>query len=776
MNYMEWLMQRILDFIERHPLGIVISIFIISVICFIPIKKIQLNTDVQSLIKSDVETEEVANEVLDTKGDYTQDYTFVLQGDGVYTPGAFNKLESVLDQLAKYDELNTPVSVFDYLTVAKKGTRLAVAKLSSHVDGTIWTESEVKEVETNIKEDNIAKGLLASSDGSKLLFYFNNKSLGSKQEQLIEEWDNIIHEMDPYCDVYIIGAPIFDQRVEYYLFRDFIVLLGLCVIVILLIYFFSFRSFRAVIIPGLVSLIGLIWTMAFISLIGYELSVVTMITPCMVLILGSSYSIHMINEYYQVKGITNSNKEDIMYAASKIKGTILTASITTVIGFLSLLVCKLEAFRELAISVSFGIALCAFLSVTFIPALLVLQRHPSSKKIHNYQNGKLDIISSNLGRIVEKYWYIFIIMFAIAIGGFFVVHNKIETVTDYLAYFPQKDDLVVNSKTFVRDFGGTEPFYITFKAPEGSNNYFTNPENLSKIYEFEENIKANDPDIVSIFSFSQYVAFLNKKYSGNTEIPKTKGMILFMSRMIGLVRNQVDSYLYDTLISKDGSSVTLSIRYYDSVLDSLQSVGSAERIVDNVETYQHLLPSDIEYVNWGGKIKLSKANNAIRRDQNMANVVSFILVFFAVLLFFRSLSISLYSLIPILFGVTANYLFMYLAGIPFDMITSVFGSITVGVGIDDALHYLIRYKNTKNVNPDANISEIIYKTLKATGKPIIITSFSIICGMLVLTFASYAPIRYFGILLSLALVNTTFATLFILPSFMVLVHKITRNK
>ncbi|MGD1819273.1 MAG: efflux RND transporter permease subunit [Pleomorphochaeta sp.] len=768
-------MQKILDYIEQHPLKVVIAIIVISLICFLPIRNLKLNTNVKSLIQPNTDTQEIASSVLDTKGEYTQDYTFVLQGDGVYTAETFNELEKVLSDLAQYDELNTPVSVFDYLTVKKKGTRLAVTKLSSHVNGTPWTDEEVKEVEQNIKNDDIAKDLLASKDGNALLFYFNNKKLGSNQERLIGEWDNIIHQLDPYCDVYIIGAPVFDQQVEYYLFRDFVLLLGLCVIVILLIYFFSFKSFRAIIIPGVVSLIGLIWTMAFMSIIGYELSVVTMITPCMVLILGSSYSIHMLNEYYQIKGKNKTNKADIMYAASKIKSTILTASITTVIGFLSLLVSKLDAFRELSISVSFGIALCAFLSITFIPALLLIQRKPSSKKVSRYQTGVLNKISLSLGKIVSKFWYIFVIIFILSIGMFFVVHDKIETVTDYLAYFPQKDPLVVNSKVFVKDFGGTEPFYITFRAPDGSENYFDDPQTLSKIYAFEEAIKNNDPDIVSIFSISQYVAFLNKQYSGESEIPNSKGMIIFMSKMLDLVRNQIDSYLFDTLISEDGNSITLSIRYYDSVLDSLQSVGSAERIIDNIESYKNLLPSDIEYLNWGGKINLSKANNAIRRDQNLANIVSFFLVFFTVLIFFKSVSFSLYSLIPILFGVTANYIFMYFTGIPFDMVTSVFGSITVGVGIDDALHYLIRYNNTKKAHPNISMNDLVSKTLTKTGKPIIITSLSIICGMLVLTLASYSPIRYFGILLSLALVNTTLATLFILPSFMILVSKISRK-
>ena len=770
-------MQTILNFIKKHPLAVVLSIMLVTVICVIPLMELKLNTDIQGLIEPDTDTQDLQEAVLDSKGEFVEDYTFVLQGDGVYTADTFNTLEIVLDQLGEYEELNTPISVFDYLTIEKKGTRLAVAKLSSHKDGTLWTQEEVDEVEANIKNDNIAKGLLASKDGNALLFYFNNQNLGSKQERLIDEWDDIIHQLDPYCDVYILGLPIFDQRVEYYLFRDFFVLIVLCVLVILLIYFFSFKSFRAIIIPGLVSIIGLIWTMAFISIIGYELTVVTMTTPCMVLILGSSYSIHMINEYFQIKGSTDSNKEDIILSATKIKGTILTASITTVIGFLSLLVCRLQAFRELAVSVSFGIALCAFLSVTFIPALLLLQKHPAEKKIENYKNGKLDKISKRCAKAVEKYWYIFVVLFILSIGGFFVVHDQIDTVTDYLAYFPQKDELVVDSKTFVKDFGGTEPFYITLKAPEESKNYFNNPENLKKIYEFEESIKSDVPDIISIFSYTQYVAFLNKQYSGETSIPDSKGLILFMSKMLNLVDNQIDSYIFDTLINEEGDQITLSIRYYDYELDSLQSVGSAMRIVDATEIHKDLLPDDIELVNWGGKIKLSKANEAIRDDQNKSNLLSFIFVFFAVLLFFRTISISLYSLIPIGFAVTANYIFMYITGIPFDMVTSVFGSITVGVGIDDALHYLIRYKNIKRENPSFDTQKLVDSTLKATGKPIIITSISIICGMLVLLFASYSPIKYFGVLLSMALVNTTLATLLILPSFMILFDKLkTKNK
>ena len=143
-------MQKILDFIEKNPLKIVILIMVITILCFLPIRNIKLNTDVQSLIQTNTETEEISDSVLNTKGDYVQDYTFVLQGDGVYTANTFNVLESVLKELSQYDELNTPISVLDYLTVQKKGTRLAISKLSSHKQGTTWTDNEVKEVEENV--------------------------------------------------------------------------------------------------------------------------------------------------------------------------------------------------------------------------------------------------------------------------------------------------------------------------------------------------------------------------------------------------------------------------------------------------------------------------------------------------------------------------------------------------------------------------------------------------------------------------------------------------
>ena len=147
------------------------------------------------------------------------------------------------------------------------------------------------------------------------------------------------------------------------------------------------------------------------------------------------------------------------------------------------------------------------------------------------------------------------------------------------------------------------------------------------------------------------------------------------------------------------------------------------------------------------------------------------MIFFVVLVSFKSFKYSIFSLVPVLTGVLANYIFMYVTGIPFDLVTVGFSSVTVGVGVDNALHFIIRYR--RNIlEHKLQVGDAIRVTINETGKPILLTSVSIIMGLMTLTFASYVPVQYFGLLVSIALLNTLIATLFILPAVILLSEKI----
>jgi predicted RND superfamily exporter protein len=189
--------------------------------------------------------------------------------------------------------------------------------MSPHNDTEIpWTQEEADKFKQQVLSDDIVRGLLVSEDGQAMSFFFNSLPLGEDSDQIIGEWEEIVHTLDPYVDVYLNGSALLAQRLGYYLSRDLTILLGLCLVVILIIFYLSFHAKRAVLIPFSMSIIGLVWTLGTMVLLGYELTIVNIITPCMVLILSSSYSIHVITEYYTTHRRNGKEPFSVRFAAS----------------------------------------------------------------------------------------------------------------------------------------------------------------------------------------------------------------------------------------------------------------------------------------------------------------------------------------------------------------------------------------------------------------------------------------------------------------------------
>lgn len=767
-------MKRLFACIEKHNKLVLIGIGLLTILFACAVPRLNLDTDYMALLPDNPEQEALQLEVFGPPSEYSENFFFLLEGDRLFEPETLTAIDGVLAELADGEELQSPLSPFSFVTIEKKGTRLATIPMSPHKDQTVpWTKEEAEQFKKQVLADDIVRGLLASEEGDAMLFFYNSLPLGKDADTIIERWKDTVHQLDPYVKVSVNGSALLSQRLSYYLSRDLTILLGLCLLVILIIYYLSFRAKRAVLIPFSLSIIGMVWTLGTMVFMGYKLTIVNIITPCMVLILGSSYSIHVISEYYNTYRMGGQEDFRIRLAASlsNISRTILTACLTTVVGFMSLLVCKMTAFKELGISVSLGIAYCAILSITYIPALLVNTVSPQQKQMQVFKKGFLTKIVNGISRFVVKYSWVCLLLLAVIIGGFFAVKDKIGIQTNYMSYFPQKDQFIQDSIHMASRFGGSEPHYITLTAPEGEKNYFYRPEVVQQVYEFEQAIVQN-PDVLHILSFPQYVAFMQKVNSGTAEIPDSPGLILTLSRLLAMMRNTMGSSVIDSMINQDASRITIAIRSYDSVEQDMPTVASAARLLANIEQYEHLLPAEVTMDDWGDASNGLILTNMIIQDQNYSTALSFVLVFIIVCILFRSFKYGFCSIIPILTGVMANYILMYFFKIKFDVVTAIFASVTVGVGVDDAIHFMLRYLGQKKMHPEFPYYIIMQRALQETGRPIILTSVSIISGMLMLTFASYAPIRYFGLLLAIALFTTTLATLFILPSVMLIGQQI----
>ena len=690
----------------------------------------------------------------------------MVKSENLFTPVFLNTLDICLENLQNLKQIQNISSIFDYVTIEKKGSRLAIVPISSQKSSELWTNDSVQELKLRIAKDPTATGYLVSQKLDAVIFSIEISNLSESEIYGLLDVFKPLEQFD--TSFAITGLMPINYRVMYYLTHDLSLLLLLSFIVILIVFYLSFRAKRSMFLPTILSIIAIIWTFGTMSLLNISITIVNIITPCMVLILGSSYSVHIVSEYYSEYNLgVRKNLAEI--AASHIFKTIIFAGLTTIAGFLSLLISEVSGLREFGIVVSIGIIYCIILALTLLPILLSMTVQPKSKQANVVKKGLLTKIIKKSSLVVINHWVLFCILYVVIIFGFIFTKDKINVDTNYMEYFPSHDRILQDTKDISTIFGGDIPYKVTITAPEGSEKYFLEPENLKKVYNFETTV-TQSPDILQNISFSSYVAYLNETYSGEKDIPSNPALLNLFNRLMVLLREN-NAGLISNTISEDANQITIFFQVYDSNNDDLATVTSSEKLEKLMISALPKLPQNCSVEFGGTNSDALRFSTQLMKDQNNSQIIAYVLVFLIAAIAFKSIFRGLLTLVPVSVGVMANYIFMYLLNIPFDMVTVSFASVAIGAGVDDAIHFLLKYSSLVTCG-EKNYKECLKTTIVETGRPIILTTLSIVMGMLMLTFGSYMPIKYFGILLSVALMNSMLATIIILPAVIILFTKI----
>ena len=175
-----------------------------------------------------------------------------------------------------------------------------------------------------------------------------------------------------------------------------------------------------------------------------------------------------------------------------------------------------------------------------------------------------------------------------------------------------------------------------------------------------------------------------------------------------------------------------------------------------------ILAPEVSAELWGSSLRYLSLSRMVNRDQWISMLISFVLIFLITSLSFRSLFYGFCSLFPLITGIMINFVAMAVLRIPLDMTTIMVSSIAIGVGVDNSIHLLIQYRKQRRLFPTA-IDRALINTLSTTGRPILLTTASIVGGILVLSFASFRPIVYFGVLVAITLAATAIGSLVVLP-------------
>jgi uncharacterized protein len=755
------IIYRLVLFAERHAPVVIAFVAAATLAMGWFALHIQADTSVDTLVPRNREVQRLT-EKYGAENEGGSHLLLLFLDDELFTARKLALIAEACEKTSGLEHVGPGITPFNFVHFEKHDGRLALGTMSPGAAAPA-TDEEARALQTRLLEDRHARNLVVSADGAGLCAIFPVDQIDDHRA-LLAAAESIIAPLRAEMDARISGMIPVRQALAGSLYKDLPTFLSLAVAVILLSYFLGFRTLRSVLLPVLVVGIGTIWTVGTMTLLGYRLSVVLVITPPLVLILGSSYSLHTLNQYYREVQTSGEAKRWIADSVQNVSVTIFLASATTVFGFLSLVTCSLEQVRKLGISAAIGISYCALLALFFLPAVLSLLKTPTAGERDRVVEGKLASAIAGLGRfVVRRRWVVIGLSAAVAVV-FGLTIGKVRYDTNFLRYFRYREPSVEASELLIDRFTGFEYLYLTLSAPEGRSGYFQDPAVLAQVGRYEDAL-SSDPDVKYLASFTSYLRSVNRAMGGSTEVPSTRPMVLMLSRYLAaLSSTPYGKSFTGALLNKEATQYTIQLHIWDHERKSLAFEASTAKILPRLQGMaKEMLPAEVTAEYWGETITVLYAANLMTRDQIWSIFISALLVFLISALIFRSLRLGLAVLLPMAVGIMLNFVVMSLTSIPLDAVTITFSSIAIGIGVDNAIHLTIWYRRQSARFPE-DPARCIEETLKVAGRPIVLTSLSIMAALLVFIFSRFRPIAYFGILISLSLAMTATAALTLLSA------------
>lgn len=539
-----------------------------------------------------------------------------------------------------------------------------------------------------------------------------------------------------------------------------------------------FRQIRWVVVPIIISIYSVIITTGLFGLLGFEITVISSNFISLQLIITLSIALHLIVQFQEYnRKYSKTDQKRLVYATilSKLKPS-LFAIITTIAGFGSLVFSGIKPIINLGIMMSMGIAISLIVAfVLFASISSLLKRHKPTKPL----NLKYSITEISAKLVLNRgKTILFVSVIALIVG--IIGSSKLHVENSFIDYFKPTTEIYKGMKTIDNELGGTTPLdvIITFKTKE------IKPSEDSEFGDFEDEF--NEEAQEDKYWFTRPKMQIVKKVSKYLKEQKEIGNVQSLDTMLEIGKNLNDgkeidsfalSFLYNQMPQKYKSMILEpfvdiehnQLRFTARVIDSNPNLRRDDFLKKTEANLLKIVPSDQAEVRLSSFMVLY--NNMLQSLYKSQIVTLGFVVLVLILMFwilFRSLKVSLIAIVSNLIPMSLVFGFMGLVGLPLDMMSITIAAISIGIGVDDTIHYLHRFKHEFFYTKDYKQSMI--NSHKTTGYAMFYTSFTIVLGFCVLVISNFIPTIYFGLLTVCVMILVLLGALLLLPK-LILIYK-----
>jgi uncharacterized protein len=637
----------------------------------------------------------------------------------------------------------------DSLLDLARGQRIYMDQLVNSTNGaTMMLISVQKEVMNSARREVLTDGLLAAG-------------------KVFEEKSNI--------KLRYAGLPFIRTVVANSVKKELNIFLIGSALITGIIMFIFFRSFRAVLFSMIIIGIVVVWTLGTLSLLGYKITLLSGLIPPVIVTLGITNAIYLLNKYHLEFTRSKDKLKAISVVVQKMGLATFLTNLTVAIGFLTLLATDIPILREFGIVAGINIMVLFFVSLVMIPSVFSWLPVPSEKHLRHLNfkimGGFLQVVDVMIHRKRPIIYLVSITLAVVSVIGML----KLRSVSFMVDDVPEESQVKKDLLFFEENFSGIMPLEVVVEFVTKKRRPVLDVKNLKKVEEFERFMDSipvvSKPVSVLSFVKASKQAFFNNNPERYTLPSREEGLFILrymkgQSDNSGLFKSFVDSSFTKMRISSqiaDIGSVRLDSLVHNVIEPRMNQIFvSTER--DSIKTS----------VTGSTKIFI-KGNKFLIANLQESLLLAFILITLSMAILFANFRMIVISLIPNLLALMITAGLMGFFDIPLKASTALIFSITFGISVDNSIRFLAKYRQ-EILSNNFFIPVAVSESILETGKSIMYTSIVLFAGFIIFTFSSFGSTIALGLLTSVTLVISMFTNLILLPALIMTFDKPKRKK
>ncbi len=644
-------------------------------------------------------------------------------------------------------------------------------------EGPVSTQAEVDSIKSRIQSLKFYDKMMWDDEAhiSVMAITLNAKVLDSKKRVALT--DKIVSLGGTYEDrldaeLRYSGMPYIRSLLAKVVKDEMVLFILYALLVTALIMFIFFRSFKVVMVAMLVVGIGSLWSIGFVALLGFQLSILTGLVPPLIIVIGVANCIFLLNKYHTEYRSHGNKIKGLQRVVRKVGKATLLTNATTAAGFATFTVVESSVMREFGVVAAISIMCIFLLSLLLVPIVFSFLNEPKARHVKHLdrkysQNFVSKIVEIVLSYRTRVYWF-FATVVIVGIYGITQITSDGKIVDD----FPEGHHVLNDLAFFEEHFNGVVPFEIQIDALKPDK--AISPATLKRIDKLQDTVSAY-PEFSRAVSMAEIVKSLKQSYYN--------GMPSKYSLPKGAERGFILSYANNQNADGNGSEMIKSFvdsnKQITRVSFQMKDVGTdeTERLISEIQPVVDSIfnPKKYNTLITGTSVVYLRGTKYLVKNLFISLGIAVVLISLLMAYMFRSWRMVAVSLIPNIIPLILTGALMGFLDITIKPSTILVFSIAFGISVDDTIHFLAKYRQELEAN-NWKIKRSVILALHEVGISMAYTSIVLFFGFSIFNMSTFGGTKALGMLVSITLLVAMFSNLILLPSLLLTLERSLTTK